>query len=121
MPGGRAGRSGGGGVAGAGGEVVQLIVDYAKQETLGPLKGLARVVAFGTAGSVALAAGTALLLLAALRVLQTETGSAFTGKLSWLPYVITGGLATAVMGLAAWRIGRGPAARTGRRAAAERT
>ena len=107
--GGRSGR--GGGLTSAGGEFFQLVVDYAKQETLGPLKDLGRFVAFGVVGSVAITAGTVLLLLAALRALQTETGTSFTGKLSWLPYVITAVAAMAVMGLSAWRIAKGPAAR----------
>jgi hypothetical protein len=98
----------------AGGDFVQLVIDYAKQETLGPIKGLGRFVAFGVAGSVAITLGTVLLLLAVLRALQTETGSSFTGKLSWLPYVITAGAAALVMGLAAWRITKGPAARRGK-------
>jgi hypothetical protein len=104
----------GGGLTAAGGDFFQLVVDYAKQETLGPLKGLARFVAFGVVGSVALTAGTVLLLLAALRALQTETGSSFTGKLSWLPYVITAAAAVAVMALSAWRIAKGPAAKVDR-------
>ncbi len=110
--GGRSGR--GGGLSAAGGDFLQLVVDYAKQETLGPLKSLGRFVAFGVAGSIALTVGVVLLLLAALRALQTETGSTFTGNLSWLPYLITVVGALAVMGLAAWRINKGPATRTGR-------
>ena len=114
MPGSDAGRSGrGGGLTAAGGDFVHLVIDYAKQETLGPVKGLGRFVAFGVAGSVALAAGAVLLLLGALRALQSETGSTFTGHLSWLPYFITGALALVVLGLAAWRITKGPATRSG--------
>ena len=58
-----------------------------KQETLEPLKALLRFVLFGTLGSFAMAFGTCPALVAALRVLQSETG-AFHGNLSWLPYVI---------------------------------
>jgi hypothetical protein len=97
-----------------GGEFVQLVIDYAKQETLEPLKGLGRFLAFGVAGSVALAAGGVLLLLAALRALQTETGSTFAGNLNWLPYVITAALAVVVIALSAWRITKGPAAKSAR-------
>jgi hypothetical protein len=105
----RSGR--GGGLTSAGGEFFQLVVDYAKQETLGPLKDLGRFVAYGLAGSVAITAGTVLLLLAALRALQTETGTSFTGNLSWLPYVIIAAAAIAVMALSVWRIAKGPAAK----------
>lgn len=104
------GRSEGTGAAAR--EVVQLVVDYAKQETLGPLKGLGRFVALGTVGSVALAVGLVLLLLGLLRALQDETGSTFGGHLSWLPYLLTGVAAVVVLGLAAWRIVQGPARRT---------
>ena len=58
-----------------------------------------------------MAAGAVLLLLALLRALQTETGSSFTGHLSWLPYLIVAAVAIAVMGLAAWRITKGPGAK----------
>ena len=111
MPGQEGRRSERGGLTQAGGEFVQLVIDYAKQETLGPLKDLGRFVAFGVVGSVALTAGTVLLLLAGLRALQTETGTSFTGKLSWLPYVISAAAAVGVMGLSAWRITKGPAAK----------
>jgi hypothetical protein len=104
----------------AGGEFVQLVVDYAKQETLEPLKSLGRFVAFGVAGSLFLAAGCVLLLLAALRALQTETGTTFVGNRSWLPYVIIAALAIVVMGLSAWRIAKGPAAKRARGRTGER-
>jgi len=100
----------GGGITAAGGDFLQLVVDYAKQETLGPIKGLGRFVAFGVAGSAALALGSVFLLLAVLRALQSETGTTFTGHLSWLPYLITAVLALAVLGLAVWRITQGPGA-----------
>jgi predicted cobalt transporter CbtA len=99
------------GVRSSGEEFVQLVRDYAQQETLEPLQGLGRFVAFGVAGSVLLAVGAGLLLLGVLRLLQTETGTTFTGNLSWLPYLITALLALAILGLAAWRISAGPARR----------
>lgn len=100
------------GLTAAGSDFFQLVVEYAKQETLGPLKSLGRFVALGVAGSLALAAGAVFLLLAGLRAIQTETGSTFTGNLSWLPYVITAAAAAIVAALAAWRITKGTAART---------
>ncbi len=96
---------------GGAGDVVQLVLDYAKQETLEPLKGAGRFVAFGVVGAIAISAGTMLLLLGGLRALQTETGSTFRGNWSWAPYLITAAAAVIVAGLAAWRIRKGPAAR----------
>ena len=81
-------------------ELKQLTVDYAKQETLDPLKGLARYIGAGIAGSLLLGIGFLLWALAMLRALQHETGSTFTGHLSWAPYFITL-LACAVVALLA--------------------
>ena len=79
--------------------IVELLKAYAKQETLEPLKRLGRYLGFGVAGSVLIATGLVLLMLAALRALQTETGSTFTGSWSWAPYaiVIVGTLLVAVL------------------------
>ena len=70
------------------GELWQLVVAYLKQETIEPLKGLIRFIAVGAGAMFCLGIGSVLLLLALLRVLQTETGSAFDGNWSVLPYVI---------------------------------
>jgi hypothetical protein len=105
------GRGGGGG---ARAELVELVLDYAKQETLGPVRGLGRFVLFGLLGSSFLAIGLAVLLLAGLRALQDETGTTFAGNLSWAPYLATAAAAVVVAGLAGWRIVRGPAARRGK-------
>lgn len=70
-------------------ELWQLVLSYLKQETVEPLKGLLRFLGFGILGSALLSLGLAMWLLAGLRALQTETGTSFTGNLSWLPYVIT--------------------------------
>jgi hypothetical protein len=71
------------------GDVLDLVKAYAKQETLGPLKGTARWLGFGVLGSVLLMIGGLSLTLALLRVLQEETGSRFTGNWSWAPYLLT--------------------------------
>jgi hypothetical protein len=88
-------------------EIIALVKTYAKQETIDPLKGIGRYLLFGVAGSLALGIGVVLVLIALLRVLQTETGSAFDGNWSWVPYVITLVVTAAVAGLAIMGIGRG--------------
>ncbi|MGH9282301.1 MAG: hypothetical protein ACRD0S_05135 [Acidimicrobiales bacterium] len=70
-------------------ELWQLVVAYAKQETLVPVKGLGRFLAWGVAGAAVLSLGLALLALALLRALQTETDTTFSGDWSWAPYGIT--------------------------------
>ncbi len=88
-------------------ELRELVVAYARQETVAPLKGLVRFVLYGVAGSAALGIGVVLLVLAGLRALQTETGSTFHGKLSWIPYLCAVGACGMVAGLAVSRVGKG--------------
>jgi len=93
----------------AGDDAFQLTVDYLKQETVQPIKGLGRFLYMGIAGSFFLAGGILLILIGILRLLQTETGTALTGDLSWVPYVAVMVLGIAVIVVAAWRITAGPA------------
>jgi hypothetical protein len=102
-------RKGLGGIRSAGNEAVQLVIDYVKQETLDPLKGLGRFIAFGVAGSVALAIGLVVLSISFLRFLQTETDGAFDGNLSWLPYLICSVVLVAVAAIAVRAVSRGQA------------
>jgi hypothetical protein len=96
-----------GGLKTSGSEALQLVIDYVKQETLNPLKGLGRFMAFGVAGSVALAIGLVILSVAFLRVLQGETGSTFTGNWSWAPYLICTVAVVLVAALAVKAVSRG--------------
>jgi hypothetical protein len=66
----------------------KLVVGYAKQETLDPIRGLGRFVGCGVGAALCGSLGVVLLLLGGLRFLQTETGSAFEGRKSFLPYLI---------------------------------
>lgn len=88
------------------GEIFDLVKAYARQETLDPLKGAGRWLGLGLAGSVLLVLGSLELILALLRALQTESGSSFTGNLSWLPYLITVVVTTVVAGILAMRINK---------------
>jgi hypothetical protein len=92
-----------------GGETLQLVIDYVKQETLDPLKGLGRYVLFGVAGAVFLSFGLLVLTISLLRLLQGETGTTFSGNLSWVPYVICAIVVVAVGLLAVWSVNRGQA------------
>ena len=85
-------------------ELKELTIAYAKQETVDPLKGLGRFLGLGGGGAVLCGLGSVLLLLGLLRFLQTETDTALTGNLSWVPYLVVLCAAIAVMGLAVWRI-----------------
>lgn len=69
-------------------ELWTMSVDYAKQEIRDPLKGLGSYLAWGSAGMLLIGMGSVLLSIGALRALQTETGSTFTGSWSWAPYAI---------------------------------
>jgi hypothetical protein len=69
-------------------ELRDLVVAYFKQETLDPLKSLGRYVGFGVGGAFLLGIGVFFLSMGALRALQTETGTPFTGNWSWVPYAI---------------------------------
>lgn len=85
-------------------ELWDLSLAYAKQETIDPLKGLGRFLAFGVGGAIVFGIGSVLLLLAGLRALQTETDSTFTGSLSFIPYLIVVAAALILIGLMVWRI-----------------
>lgn len=85
-------------VAGALADSWTLLVAYAKQEAVGPLKGLGSRVGTMLVGALLVGIGATELVVALLRALQTETGSAFTGLLTWVPYLITLG-AVAVAGV----------------------
>jgi hypothetical protein len=84
-------------------ELWALTKDYARQETVDPLKGVGRYLGYGAAGALLGGLGVILLMLAGLRALQTETGDALDGSLSWLPYII---VLVVASGLVAWAVTR---------------
>jgi hypothetical protein len=87
-------------------ELWGLTKDYARQETVEPLKGVGRYLGYGAAGALLLGIGVILLMLAGLRALQTETGDALDGNLSWLPYLIVLVVASALVAWAVTRISK---------------
>jgi hypothetical protein len=69
-------------------ELKDLVVAYAKQETIEPLKGLGRYVGYGLAGALLMGTGACFLAIGLLRALQGNRGWAVHGNWSWVPYVI---------------------------------
>jgi hypothetical protein len=92
-------------------ELVDLVVGYAKQETLDPIKKLGKTIALGIVGAVAVGLGVVFLSLGALRAMQSETET-FDDNLTLLPYVIAMGVLLIGAGVA-WK-GLGPGKGGGR-------
>jgi hypothetical protein len=69
-------------------ELKELVVAYAKQETIEPLKGVGRYLRNGTLGALLMGLGIMFLAIGALRALQTETDEHFNGNWSFMPYII---------------------------------
>ncbi len=89
------------------GQVIDLVKEYARQETLGPIKGAGRWLAAGAAGAVLIGTGCVFLVLGVLRMVQNEFGRSFRGKwVSLLPYLFAFVVSVVVMGIAAWRISK---------------
>jgi Putative Actinobacterial Holin-X, holin superfamily III len=86
-------------------ELKELVIAYAKQETLDPLKGLGRYVAYGVGGALLIGTGVMFLAIGALRALEGDRrGPHFTGNWSWAPYAIVVVGALAIAG-ASWFVG----------------
>jgi hypothetical protein len=86
-------------------EIKDLVVAYAKQETIDPLKTLGRYLGYGIAGALVIGTGLVFALLALLRGLQqldvfnptpTDGGD---GRFSWAPYGITFAVGVLIVGL----------------------
>ena len=89
------------------GGFVQLVKDYARQETVGPLRGAGRWALYGGIGALLFGIATGFLTLGVLRLLQTEASETFSG--SWmmiLPYVVAFLVAVLVIVIAVSRISR---------------
>lgn len=67
-----------------------MLVNYAKQETVEPLKSLGNYLKWGILGALFMFLGAFFTGLGILRLLQTETGTAFSKSgASGIPYLIT--------------------------------
>ena len=70
-------------------EVFGLVRDYAKQETVDPLKGLLTYVKRALPGALLVGLGVIELMIAVLRASQSEGSDIFDGRWSFVPYGIT--------------------------------
>ena len=70
-------------------ELRELVVAYAKQETVDPLKGLLVYFGLGIAGAILIGFGFVFVAIGALRLLEGDAdGRHFNGNMSWAPYAI---------------------------------
>jgi membrane protein DedA with SNARE-associated domain len=83
-----------------------MVVAYAKQETVEPLKGIGRFLAFGVLGALLTSIGLVALAVAGLRAIQVETGDRLTGGWSWVPYAGVLVAALLIAAFSASRIGK---------------
>ncbi|MCP5027155.1 MAG: phage holin family protein [Actinomycetia bacterium] len=88
-------------------EMFQMVVGYAKQETVEPIRGLGRYVGFGLAGAFLIGFGMIFMAVGVLRLLQHEI-SWFdnSGWQSTFPYFIVVLALGLVIGLAGYGITR---------------
>jgi hypothetical protein len=72
-------------------ELWEMLVSYAKQETVEPLKGLFRFIGVGVAAMLLLGVGVLLMSISVLRLLQTKEpfGWQLSGSLNFIPYVVS--------------------------------
>ena len=84
-------------------ETLELVRDYAKQETVGPLKGAGRWLGFGLLAAFCMSLGIIILLVGVLRLSQDlilyTWWPAQADGLSFVPYVVTliAGIAVSVV------------------------
>ena len=79
------------------GELKLMVTDYAKQQTVEPLKNLGQWAAFGVAGAVMLTIGAFLTGLGVLRLFQKLDWT--DGNWSFAPYMIVFALLLVVAGM----------------------
>jgi hypothetical protein len=77
-------------------DLISMSIAYVKQETKEPLKGIGRLLGAGIAGAALMGLGLVMFGLAFLRGLQSAFGyvhkdggkGVFTGRLSFVPYIL---------------------------------
>jgi hypothetical protein len=69
-------------------DLLDTVKEYAKQETVGPLKGGVKAMVLGLIGVFCLGLGLIIMLIGLLRILQEETDAFHGDAMSTLPYLI---------------------------------
>ena len=87
-------------------EIQELLVSYAKQETIAPLKQLGRYLGFGLAGSLLMFMGTFFVGLGVLRLMQSIEVFGGSSWASSLPYVIAIAVLMLIVALMALALSR---------------
>ena len=85
-------------------ELIDYLRSYVMQETVDPLRGVGRWLAFGAAGAFCLGLGLVIVLLGVLRVIQEEWHRSASGSWSWVAYLITLLVAVGLLVLTLMRI-----------------
>ncbi len=90
-------------------DTVQMLKEYARQETLDPVKTAGKWIGFGVLGAVMIGFATGMLTLGIMRMAQTEWPDAFGGRwMKLLPYLFGLLLCVVVALLALRRINKDP-------------
>lgn len=85
-------------------DVVDSVKQYARQETIEPLKGAARWVAVGSLAATCLGLAMVFLALGVLRLSQDLGGSVLDGSWSFVHYLITLAVVGALVAISISRI-----------------
>ena len=85
-------------------DLVDSVKAYARQETIEPLRGAARWVAVGTLAAISLGLSMVFVALAVLRLSQDLGGTSLDGSWSFVHYLITLVVVSALVGVSFSRI-----------------
>jgi hypothetical protein len=81
-------------------DVVESVKAYAVQETVGPARGAARWLAYGTLAALFMGTGVVFLGLAALRLSQDAGGNVLDGAWSFVHYLVAAVVLSVTVALA---------------------
>lgn len=88
------------------GDLVDSVKAYAVQETIGPARGAARWLAYGSLGALFTGLGIVLLALGVLRMVQDLGGTALAGGWSFVPHLCSAAVLAVLSFVALGRAGK---------------